>query len=362
MSGRAFWIDFDNSPHVPLFVPVIENLERRGFRAVLTARDHSQTLELLEAKGLLDRCAVIGHHSGGRLTAKLIGLGRRSALLREHIRGQIADGLRIGAALSHGSRAMVVAARRMRIPAITMYDYEFTETRLFNWLSDVVLVPDAVNTDRLREIGARLAKCATYPGMKEEVYVNRFAPTPGFRSELSRSTDVPVPADALLVLVRPPATTANYHDPRSEAVLAALFGRIANEPGLFAIVVARTREQESELRRAIAARNVDRNRIAFLIRAVNGLDLIAASDVVISGGGTMNREAALLGKTVYSIFSGKRGALDEILERRGQIRFINDPAEIAGIDFSVRPPQLPPAGRSVVESIIVDHVRRFLEA
>jgi predicted glycosyltransferase len=60
-------------------------------------------------------------------------------------------------------------------------------------------------------------------------------------------------------------------------------------------------------------------------RAVDAQSLIAFSDLVVSAGGTMNREAAALGVPVYTTYGGRLGGVDEALIREGRLRPLTDP-------------------------------------
>jgi predicted glycosyltransferase len=231
---------------------------------------------------------------------------------------------------------MVVAARLLRIPVITMYDYEFTETRIFNTFSERVLVPDGIDDDVLDEIGLSPTKKHKYPGLKEELYIRGWVPNADFRAELSIAAVRQIPHESILVLLRPPASTANYHDARSDSIFAALLQHL-NHAGVFTIIVPRTKEQAREIQNRLPSITHAEQRFTILRSAVNGLDLINAADVVISGGGTMNREAVLLGIPVYSIFQGEQGSLDRKMERSGEIVFIRTETDLAEVRLERRP-------------------------
>jgi predicted glycosyltransferase len=63
-------------------------------------------------------------------------------------------------------------------------------------------------------------------------------------------------------------------------------------------------------------------------RAVDGRSLVALADLLVSAGGTMNREAAVLGTPVWSMFEGRLGAVDELLVHQGRLRLLRDPQDI----------------------------------
>lgn len=331
--SKAIWIDLDNSPHVPLFAPIIRHYRRSGVEVVLTARDHAQTLELLELHGFAGTFKVIGKHYGGKKLAKAWGLIIRASKIVSHI---AAMPNRPAVAVSHGSRSMVIAARWLRMPVLTMYDYEFTETSLFNRFSTKVLVPDRIPDNVLRGNGLSQKKLVKYPGIKEELYVRSFEAQVGFRPALLQQFGQVGSQDKILAVLRPPATTANYHDEKSDVLLDDVLLFLLNAAEFLTVIVPRTAEQAADIEARIAKIPDATGRCAILREAVDGLDLAFAADLVISGGGTMNREAALLGVPVYSIFAGRQGALDYEMEAEGLIKFIRDARDLSKIKIERR--------------------------
>jgi predicted glycosyltransferase len=349
--NKNIWIDLDNSPHVPLFVPLISHYRNRGVNVTLTARDHAQTLELLRLAGLEGTFTVIGRHHGKSKVHKIGGLVTRAIQLVKHIKDLTGD-KRIAVAVSHGSRSMVLAAKWLKTPILTMYDYEYTETQLFNRLSDKVLVPDGIPDATLDEIGLTNSKRAKYAGIKEELYVRGFRPTPHFRERFLAAHAHETDSDKLLAVLRPPATTANYHSEKSDILLDDILHFLLSAASVLTVVVPRSAEQGSEIKAKIANIPNVSERCIVLNEAVDGLELANAADLLISGGGTMNREAALLGVPVYSIFAGRQGALDRQMESGGQITFIRDARDLSKIRLERRP------GHGT--NTLTDRVERFV--
>ena len=354
---RAIWIDLDNSPHVPLFVPIIRHYRKRGIEVVLTARDHSQTIELLDLAGLQNTYAVIGRHQGAGKLAKVGGTLSRAIELAALIRRA---SLRPAVAMSHGSRSMVLAAKLLRSPVVSMYDYEFTETKIFNRFSDVVIVPDAIPAEALDEIGLPKNKRRKYAGIKEELYVNSFVPSPHLRHDLLAEFGIDDAPDSVLAVLRPPASTANYHSEKSEVLLDDVLHFLTSAPNVISFIVSRTGDQRAELKEKLANISAARDRAIFLEKSVNGLDLAFAADLLISGGGTMNREAALLGVPVYSIFAGRQGALDRAMEADGRIVFIRDARDLSKIRLERREPATAASLTDRVERFVIDEIDSFL--
>lgn len=333
---KTIWIDVDNSPHVPLFAPLIRHYRESGVEVVLTARDHSQTIELLQIHGFDGTFEIIGKHYGKGKLAKIKGLLARTHQLASYIKSLKKDGTDFAVAVSHGSRSMVLAAKWLKIPVVTMYDYEFTETRIFNRFSDKVIVPEMIPDTVLDEIGLAVGKRFKYPGVKEELYIREFQPTPDFRKHFFEKHGFGSGDDKILAVFRPPATTANYHSAKSEVLLDDILGFLLKSPHLVTVIVPRTPSQSEDIKKRVRNIPDGNGRCIVLDQAVNGLDLAFAADLLISGGGTMNREAALLGVPVYSIFAGKQGALDAQMEKEGLITFIRNEDDIAKINLVKR--------------------------
>ncbi len=301
------WVDLTNSPHVLVMRPVIEDLRRRGAEVLVTARDFAQTLALCERFGIEHE--AIGRHRGGRLAAKGLGLVDRSyALVRW------AKGRRFDIALGHGSNDITVAARLRGIPATTTFDYEWARVQhtINCRLAQAVVVPDVIPPQRLAAYGATARKLLAYAGLKEEYYLADFEPDAAVLDELGLDRSAP------LFVVRTPPDVSLYH--RFET---PLFGRVLEQlrPRGQVVVLPRTPEQRVELAR----------QGGFVVpeRAVDAQSLVAYADLVISAGGTMNREAVALGTPVYTTFEGRLGAVDERLIAEGRLRKLDDPRQIA---------------------------------
>ena len=314
---KRIWIDLDNSPHVPLFRPVIEEFDRRGVECVVTARDYAQTKGLLELWGIPHR--VIGKHGGKNKARKVLNLFERASQLRKYIAGRSVD-----LALSHGSRTQLLAAKLMGIESVLMMDYEYTEAKIFNLFSSHILVPEYIPDSRLASVKIDLEKVTRYPGFKEQLYLEDFRPQRGIREKLG------VGEETILVTVRPPAMEGNYHDSLSERILLGILGRLTAVEGVYPLIVSRTKTDREFLEKALGGS------IHFLEGAVDGLQLIWNSDIFISGGGSMNRESALLGVPTYSFFTGRKPYLDEYLAGQGKLTFIDSPAKIDLLEIRKR--------------------------
>jgi len=301
------WVDLTNSPHVLVMRPLIEAMRADGHEVEVTARDFAQTLELCERFGI--EHTPIGRHRGERLIPKFAGLVARSAALARWARGR---GFEL--AIGHGSNDVSVAAALLRIPAATAFDYEFAamQHHVNCRLCRVVVVPEAIPPERLRRYGATPSKLRRYAGLKEEYYLADFEPDEAVLDGLGLERSRP------LVVVRTPPEASLYH--RFEN---SLFRRVLERlrrSEAQAVVLPRTPVQRAELSGL--------GRFVVPDRTVDAQSLVALADLVISAGGTMNREAVALGTPVFTTFEGRLGAVDEALVREGRLRRLTDPDQV----------------------------------
>ena len=328
------WIDIDNAPHVQIFRPIIAALRERGAEVEVTARDRTYVSQMLDSAGISS--TVIGRGQPRGFLGKLAALSTRTASLVRFARGR-----RFDVAAGHGSRSLPPAARAAGVPNLTMFDYEHVSTWLFRRFCDRILIPRAVADAANGSLGR--GPWRTYEGFKEEIYLFGFVADPHIRDALGIG-----PSDTLVVL-RPPSRTAHYHDHRSEAILAEVITRLKRMEGIRTVW----------LRRDPGDHVPDARELPGIIvpdRPVDGPSLLAAADLAISGGGTMNREAALLGTPAYSIFTGPVGALDADLDRAGKLTIIRDAADVDRIRFARKGGGAPAPAQSRLRDFVVDQI------
>jgi uncharacterized protein len=304
------WVDCTAAAHPLVLRPVIERLQARGHEVFVTAREYGQTLGILERLGI--PYTAVGEHGGASRLGKARALGARSARLSKLVwqrRPQLA--------LGHGSVDLAVVSAAVRVPSVQMQDYEFArlQRQIAFRLATRVLVPDSIPTERLAKAGAKERKLFRYPGLKEEYYLADFEPDAAVLTELG------LDRERVLVVVRPPPETSEYHAPND--LYAATVRRLAAAPEAQAVVVPRTERQ------AGAARALGADNLIVPERAIDAQSLIAFADLVVSAGGTMNREAVALGTPVFTTFTGRMGGVDESLIAAGRLAVLEDPAALA---------------------------------
>jgi predicted glycosyltransferase len=317
------WADLTNSAHVVLLRPLVELLEARGHDVTLTARPLSHTTELLDDWG--HPYTAIGHYGGASRLGKAAAAASRTAKVFAFARGK-----RFEYGLAHGSTDLPPVGRVLGIPNTTMFDYEWARLQheLNCRLATRVLVPDAIPAERLAHYGARPPKLVRYPGLKEEYYLADFEPDGAVLSELG------VDSEDIVAVVRTAPSYALYLGGSENELLPRVLRRLVDE-GAQVVVLARTGDQRQALRPLDP-------RLIIPERAVDGRSLAALADLVVSAGGTMIREAAVLGTPVWSIFEGRLGAVDELLVAEGRVRLLREADELTVVKA---PAERHPRGR-----------------
>lgn len=310
--SKLIWIDLDNSPHVPLFVPIINELEKAGCSVILTARDTFQVLGLADHYKL--NYVKVGRHYGANKLLKVLGTIWRSLQLAVVILKEKPD-----LSLSHGSRSLILLSWVLRIPTILMFDYEHAAFLPFIKPATGI-APESIKDSRLAchfKHGLHL-----YSGIKEDVYV------PGFRPDSSILPYLNLRESDIIVTIRPPANEAHYHNPDSDKLFIRVVEVLGQTPGIRMIILPRNEKTQKDLIYRTWPTWCQEQKITIPDRVIDGLNLIWHSDLVISGGGTMNREAAALGIPVYSIFRGPLGAVDKYLVESRRLVMIETQADV----------------------------------
>ena len=339
------WIDLANSPHPLLFSPVARELEQRGHEVLVTARDNAQTVELTRERWR--DFVVLGGESPRSLAPKAVALTRRSLALRRWARSARPD-----VALSHNSYAQIVAARTVRMPILTAMDFEHQPANHLAFrAADSILVPDVLPHRVIRRQGATARKLRPYAGFKEELYLGDFEPDRSVLSQLGLDTD----GERVVVVLRTPPGRAIYHRFENPLFIEAL-KTLGAQANVQSVVLTRVPEQ----RQMIAALGLPNCMTPE--HAVDARSLMYAADLVIGAGGTMTREAALLGVPTFSVFAGKTPAVDRALEVRGRLQHLTGPDQVAAVAKRPRDPEPLEAvrarGRQIVE-VFLDALARL---
>ena len=312
------WVDMSAPAHVLVLRPIIERLRAAGHDVEVTSREYTQTQELLALHGI--EHTTIGRHGGASRARKLARLLHRTPAMRRFGRRR-----RFDLALAHGSYDLAMAARSLGIPEVNMHDYEFavTQHRIACRIATRVIFPDAVPPDRLRRFGVRPERLFQYPGLKEEYYLADFRPDPKVFDAIGVDTG------RVVVVVRPPPDVSLYHR-KSNRLFPQVLEHVGRQEAVHAVVLPRTPAQRWFVK------GLGLPSVTVPEHAVEAQSLVALADLVISAGGTMNREAAALGTPVYTTYGGRLGAVDEALIRSGRLRPLTD---VRALELRKRQPQ-----------------------
>ena len=309
------WIDLANSPHVPFFRALMSEFKERGHEVEFTARDFAETVELARAAGFTPD--VISVHGGRELAGKAGNLIRRAWALRGWAHARTFD-----LAVSHNSYSQILAARALSLKSVTLMDYEHQPANhlAFRFAARII-VPRAFPEAALARYGAHSSKVKRYNGTKEDVYLADFKPDASFADELRV---LGIFREDVLVVVRPPARDALYHRFENE-LFDELLERLCAHPLTKVILLPRNDSQ-----RATYGERASK-KLILPKHPLDGPNLIVSSDLIVSAGGTMNREAAALGIPAATIYAGEWAAVDEELVREGRLTRISAHEDIVNL-------------------------------
>lgn len=337
------WMDLSNSPHPLFFAPIARALEGHGHAVVVTARNHAQTIELAQARW--PAVHIIGGESPKGRTAKVVAIGGRVRELRRW-----AEDERPTVALSHNSYAQIVAARTLALPAVTAMDFEHQPASHIAFrLAQTILLPEPLAIDAVRRQGATPGKVQHYPGLKEELYIGDFAPAGDILARLGIERG----PETVVVVARTPPSRATYHR-FANSLFGAALEAVCSHPNVICVALARHPEEAAELRGLALSRCVVPS------TAIDSRSLIYAADLMIGAGGTMTREAALLGIPTWTLFSGVPPAVDLWLERAGMLCRLEsvDQLRVAQRISPPRPLWMLAARAAAIEQVFVDAIIR----
>jgi len=335
-SKGKIWIDLDNAPHIPFFSPIHRELEERGYEVWVTASARHQVSEMATMHGI-PHLLVKGGYYGSNRVLKIAGILFRALGMLAYLVRHRPD-----LALSHGSRAQIVAAKMLGIPVALILDYEYARFPFAKL--DSLITPEVIPESS----SYNCQRLYTYHGLKEDVYAPYFRPDDSFLKNMG------IDAGRVIATVRPPATDAHYHNAESEVLFEQVVRHISEKTDAIIVMLPRNTRQaaaiEEKWGNLVAAK-----KLIIPEKPIMGLDLIWESDLVVSGGGTMNREAAALGIPVYSIFRGKMGAVDRHLSESGRLTLIQSPADIdrlIKVEKRERPARQPAKGNRALHDLV----------
>ncbi len=332
------WFDLENTPNVLFFEPIVKRLRKMNHTVYITCRDYSDIPTLSKLYGI--QGSTVGWHGGKNKIQKLF-----AGLLRILLLAKWARKKQIDLAVGFGSHTLPVACRLLKIPNATVFDYEHISLYTYRFC-DWIFVPEEVSSQYLIERGLPKKKLIKYTGLKEEVY------TGVYKGNNDSLNQFKYDEDKVVLTIRPPATMAHYHHHLSEVICRRVLERIVGDSSTIAIFLRRAGDSTFD-------EFLQYENIKTLTAPVKGLYLIINSDLIVSGGGTMTREASALRVPAYSFFTGKKGAVDERLTREGRLNIIRKLEDVNKIQFVKRDKKVHSGGQktSVLEFFVDEFVR-----
>lgn len=339
--GR-YWLDIDNPPQAQYLSPIARSLRDKGHAVLVTSRNDRATLGVLANRG--ESATPVGGAFGKTSLSKVAGTFERATSLRKLVRREFGQ----PDAVISTSRSGVIAAKLLRSPSFTVLDYEGAELGIFRRFGTILLHPSVVPAERFAERGFPTERLMRFSGMKEDLTFSDLDTDRSSPAELPQPRDLSRPA----ILVRPPSETSHYRADQSVRVLELVLDYLADRNDLQVVFVPRQAEQSRLL--------VEREwKVAPVVitHPIPLVELLGAVDFVVTGGGTMLREAVWLGLPAVTIFQGEMPAVDRWLESEGAIERVSAKQDLDSISWSrpspkARIPRHPEALEQVVEIVL----------
>lgn len=311
------WVDIENPPQVQYLLPLVRAFRRKSHRVVVTARDYGIAFDLLRHNGV--EFYPVGRHFGASKLAKVAGNLRRSVVLRRYVARAGRPNLVVSA-----SRSAALTARSLGVPSFVICDYEYVNLAVFRACGSYILHPDVISSDTFVARGVREDRLIPFSGIKEDLSFADAHIEEEFPAELTGLT-----ASTLRrVLIRPPAEESHYHRRESSDVAHRVLEHFSTRNDCIVLYSPRYEWQVASV-----WRHRWQVQPYVLQKPLPFISLLKAVDVVISGGGTMTREAAYLGVPAISIFHGKSASVDAYLESIGRLTVIRELSDLERLDI-----------------------------
>lgn len=309
------WIDIENIPHVPFFKPIIDELKKREHNVVVTLRDCQGS------KALADEYDLEYELLGEQSKFKIRSLKIASVLFRSLRLILWARDKNINKSVSHGSRSLVLASKFLKIQSLIFLDYENADLSHLTSPTTTFCIPDGIPISIFQEKTQGSKSISQYPGFKEVIYAERSQDLSDIRKEFS------IDEKKIVAVIRPSASRAHYHNNRSEEIFFEILNYFVEQKDAIAIVIPRYPEQKAKIKRLYS----QYNSIIIPAHPIKNPKLLGIADMVLSGGGTMVREAAAVGIPAYTFFTGELGALDLSMIKDNLITQLSSVADICKI-------------------------------
>lgn len=299
---KTIWFDLTNVPHVSFLYPIAKHFEN-NFDYVYSLRDFAETKGLFEKKFQIAPL-IIGQHTGANKIKKALASIQRIIMLQKQIQS-------FDIKISVGGDASSIVAKLRAKLSITFDDNEKAPNWRYSRFSDLAFWPVAIPLNILKHQGFNESKLFRYNGYKEDMYIADFIPDDSFINTLPFKK---------YVLLRPENIQANYVEGNS-SIVPDLLNKLSRSG--YNILFLPRYEHDKEY-----AKNISAN-IYVPPKPVNGLDACYYADFVLTGAGTLAREAACLGVPAISFYAGKELlTVDSDMINKGWMFFSRNTDEI----------------------------------
>jgi predicted glycosyltransferase len=283
------WIDLTNSPHVNFFSDMIEQL-RKEHDVLLTCRPLADTLGLLRQKGFVYH--VVGSHYGASKARKAAGFVVRVTQLHSFLRRR-----RIDVAISHSSFYSPVVARLLGIRSIYLNDNEHALGNRISFLcASTIMVPEFLTTEMVCHQWGSPKKTIRYPGVKEGVYLSSLNGSVSKRGDRESG-----PTE---IFIRPEPWTAQYY----QGAVNFMDDLIIGLKRKHRIILMPRGARQAEHYRQVRFQGITIPREPLTLE-----EMASRCSLFIGAGGTMTREAAVLGIPTISVYQSDLLAVDRYL-------------------------------------------------
>lgn len=297
----CIWFDITNVPHVHFFKPIISYLSQNNI-CQFSLREFAETKALFE-KMIGAPYYATGSHKGGNKIKKLIGLTERTIILDKNV-GEF------DIAIGVGNTSTGIVAHKRKKPSISFDDNDCSANWLYSPFTDLAFWPDCIPFETLKRQGFKKVKTYQYHGYKEDIYLADYEPNPAFLSSLPFKE---------YVVVRPENLKASYVC-GSQSIVPHLLEKL-KDSGINVLFLPRYESDKT------LASNYDN--VYVPDSAINGLDACYYAYAVLTGAGTMAREAACLGVPAISFYAGKQLLkVDQTLIEQKKMFFSRDVSAI----------------------------------
>lgn len=301
------WIDITNTPHVRFFKKIIEHLEKNGEEVIITTRKLHGIHELLKEFGF--EFISIGKHKA-TLKDKLI-----ESTYRAYRLSKLISKLKPDVAVSKHSIELPRVAFGLKIPIVYVLDNEHAieANKLTLPLCETIILPKVINVWDIIKCGADPNSLVRYNGTSEILHFEDHEYDENILEKLGieRNKDH-------IILMRPEPIKASYFKASHDtSILIPVIEKLRDYADI--LVLPRSEKQKKMF---------EKQGVVVLKPPIDTFSLIKKCDLMIGAGGTMNREAALLGTPVISCYPGKILAVDKFYIEKGLMYHSLDPKKI----------------------------------